>query len=122
LPGPELSSHLAACDLLIQPYPDGASSRRSSLMAGLSHGVPILTTSGRLSESLWGESGAVAIVPAGDQSALLTSARKLIDFAEERSRLATAGLRLYEKRFDWPQVVTALMKVDALNTSEKRGS
>src|SRR5579871_6637805 len=65
----ELSSHLAACDLLIQPYPDGASSRRSSLMAGISHGVPVVTTSGHLSELLWSESGAVAIAPAGDRSA-----------------------------------------------------
>ena len=55
LPSGELSPHLAACDLLIQPYPDGASSRRSSLMAGISHGVPVVTTSGHLSESLWSE-------------------------------------------------------------------
>ena len=41
LPSSELSAYLAACDLLIQPYPDGASSRRSSLMAGISHGVPV---------------------------------------------------------------------------------
>ena len=31
----EVSAHLAACDLLLQPYPDGASCRRTSLMSGL---------------------------------------------------------------------------------------
>lgn len=108
LPGPELSSHLAACDLLIQPYPDGASSRRSSLMAGLSHGVPVLTTSGHLTESLWKDSSAVGIVPAGDRKALITSARTLIDSTEERYRLAAAGLRLYKERFDWPHTVKTL--------------
>jgi len=104
----ELSPHLAACDLLIQPYPDGASSRRSSLMAGIAHGVPVLTTSGHLSESLWTDSGAVAIAPAGDRFALMNSARRLIDSPEERARLGEAGLRLYEERFDWPLIIAAL--------------
>jgi glycosyltransferase involved in cell wall biosynthesis len=108
LPSGELSPHLAACDLLIQPYPDGASSRRSSLMAGISHGVPVVTTSGHLSESLWTESGAVAIAPARDRSAFMSSVRGLIQSQEERARLGAAGLRLYQQNFDWPLVVAAL--------------
>jgi glycosyltransferase involved in cell wall biosynthesis len=113
LPSGELSAHLAACDLLIQPYPDGASSRRSSLMAGISHGVPVVTTSGHLSESLWSESRAVAIAPAGDRSALMNSAQRLIQYPEERARVGAAGLRLYQQKFDWPLVVAAL--TDAAN-------
>ena len=108
LPSGELSPHLAACDLLIQPYPDGASSRRSSLMAGISHGVPVVTTSGHLSESLWSESGAVAIAPAGDRSAFVNAAQRLIKSPEERARLGAAGSRLYQQKFDWPLVVAAL--------------
>ena len=38
LPAGEVSAHLAACDLLLQPYPDGASCRRTSLMSGLAWG------------------------------------------------------------------------------------
>jgi glycosyltransferase involved in cell wall biosynthesis len=108
LPSTELSPHLAACHLLIQPYPDGASSRRSSLMAGISHGVPVLTTFGHLSEPLWSDSGAVAIAPVRDRIALMNSARRLIDSPEERARLGSAGLHLYQERFDWALVVTAL--------------
>ena len=108
LPSSELSPYLAACDLLIQPYPDGASSRRSSLMAGISHGVPVATTFGHLSESLWHESGAVAIAPAGDRSAFVNAAQRLIQYPEERARLGAAGLRLYHQTFDWPLVVAAL--------------
>ncbi len=104
----ELSAHLSACDLLIQPYPDGASSRRSSLMAGISHGVPVVTTSGHLSELLWSESGAVAIAPAGDRSAFVNAAQRLIKSPEERARLSAAGSRLYQQKFDWPLVVAAL--------------
>jgi hypothetical protein len=47
----ETSLHLQACDLAIQFYPDGASTRRTSLMAALLNGTATITTSGRLTES-----------------------------------------------------------------------
>ena len=63
LPEPELAAHLAACDLLVQPYPDGVSGRRTSLMGGLALGIPVVTTEGALTEPLWRETGAVALAP-----------------------------------------------------------
>lgn len=46
--GPEaLSYHLQAADVALQPYPDGADTRRTSLMACLANGVPTVTTRGR---------------------------------------------------------------------------
>ncbi|HLH05690.1 MAG TPA: glycosyltransferase family 4 protein [Terriglobales bacterium] len=103
-----LSAHLAACDLLIQPYPDGASSRRTSLMAGIAHGIPVVTTLGHLSEPLWLETAAVAMAPAADVMALTKLACNLIESTEQREQLAEAGLRLYRERFDFEHVVTAL--------------
>ena len=49
-----MAAHLRACDLLLQPYPDGVSSRRGSVMAGLAnrraggyqHGAPLRATRG----------------------------------------------------------------------------
>ncbi|HEX6369974.1 MAG TPA: glycosyltransferase [Longimicrobium sp.] len=50
--GPEaLSYHLQAADVAIQPYPDGADTRRTSLMACLANGVPTATTQGRFTDS-----------------------------------------------------------------------
>ena len=42
-----LADHIGACDLLVQPYPDGISSRRTSAMAGLALGIPVVTTTGQ---------------------------------------------------------------------------
>lgn len=50
--GPEaVSYHLQASDVAIQPYPDGADTRRTTLMACLANGVPTVTTSGRFTDS-----------------------------------------------------------------------
>lgn len=47
LPPEAVSLHLQAADLAIQPYPDGADTRRTTLMACLANGIPTVTTRGR---------------------------------------------------------------------------
>jgi glycosyltransferase involved in cell wall biosynthesis len=108
LSGEDLSCHVAACDLFIQPYPDGVSTRRTSFMASLSHGKPIITTTGSLSEPLWAETGALALAPQGDVEAFVSLVRRLRNDAGERSRMGRAAQRLYQERFDISYTITAL--------------
>ena len=104
----ELSHHLSACDVLIQPYPDGVSSRRTTVMAALEHGRAVVTTSGPLTESIWESSRAVALAPAGDTEAFLRSLTRLMTSNEERIRLGDAAGELYRSRFDMLHVVDLL--------------
>jgi glycosyltransferase involved in cell wall biosynthesis len=103
-----LSAHLQACDLLVQPYPDGASSRRTTLMAALAHGVPVATTTGRLSEPIWQVTHAVRCAPAGDAAALVSMAAELARDAELRREMSSAARALYQDRFNLSHVVDAL--------------
>ncbi|HEX7313455.1 MAG TPA: glycosyltransferase family 4 protein [Pyrinomonadaceae bacterium] len=105
-----LSRHLAACDLLLQPYPDGVSARRTSVMAGLAHGLAVVTTKGALTEELWEESGAVALAPAGDEGALLDEVKRLLATPADRARLCVAARGLYRECFDVSHTVAALRR------------
>jgi glycosyltransferase involved in cell wall biosynthesis len=105
---PRLSLHLGACDLLIQPYPDGVTSRRTSMMAALAHGRPTVTTSGPFTESIWESSGAAILTPAGDTEAFVESARRLIENADARASLGAAGRACYQRNFDIEHVVEML--------------
>ena len=109
LPARELSVTLQACDVLVQPYVDGASSRRTTLMAALAHGVPVVTTEGRLSEPIWRESKAVGLVAAGHPTAAADALLALCADAAERSRLAAAGRTLYEDHFDLSHTLRTLV-------------
>ncbi|MBV8129428.1 MAG: glycosyltransferase family 4 protein [Planctomycetaceae bacterium] len=108
LSAPLIAEHLRACDLVIQPYPDGASSRRGSLMAALANGVPVVTTIGALSEPVWSE-GAVAAAPVGDAEQLARLALDLLDRPERLAELGLAGQRLYQDQFALRHTVAALL-------------
>jgi glycosyltransferase involved in cell wall biosynthesis len=104
----DISRYLGACDLMLQPYADGASTRRTSLMATLAHGCPVVTTSGVFTEALWRQSGAVDLVATGDLAATRTALLQLMDDAAERARMGAAAGALYAERFDIAHTIAAL--------------
>jgi glycosyltransferase involved in cell wall biosynthesis len=108
LPADETSIHLQACDLLVQPYPDGLSSRRGSLMAGLAHGVATVSNLGRLSEPVWERTGCVALAAAPDPAALTAAAAPLLASAEARAALGSAARATYRRHFAVERTAEAL--------------
>jgi glycosyltransferase involved in cell wall biosynthesis len=109
----DVSLHIAACDVMLQPYPDGVSTRRTTAMAALSHGVPLITTRGWLTEPLWNESGAAVLVDVGDPSALAREAARLLRSPADLARLSANGRSLYESRFALVHTIDALRAAEA---------
>jgi hypothetical protein len=103
-----LSRHLQACDLMLQPYADGVSCRRTSFMAGLAHGKAIVTTAGPSTESFWAGSGTAVIVATDDAQALADAGALLLADTEKRRCLGIAAARLYRERFTVENTVSAL--------------
>jgi len=108
----EASLHLLACDLMLQPFVEGVTTRRTSVMAALLHGVPTVTTSGRLTEPLWRQTGAVALAPAADPTALAAVASALLADPTARERLGAAGEAAYDRLFDVRHTIAALRRTD----------
>jgi glycosyltransferase involved in cell wall biosynthesis len=98
--GAELSAVIRNCDLMIQPYPDGISGRRSSAMAALSHGVPLVTTAGALTEDLWRKTNAARLVPFGVVQPFVDAANELLANHFNRKVMGLSARRLYLDRFD----------------------
>src|SRR5437762_13793027 len=85
--GAELSVWVRKCDMMIQPYPDGVSGRRTTAMVALSHGLPIVTTAGPLTEELWAQSSAAALVPVGDAPGFLAAVNALLADEQKRNQM-----------------------------------
>ena len=83
--------------------------QRTTLLAALANGVPVVTTIGDLSEPVWAE-GAVAAAPAGDAERLVRLALDLLDSPQSAAELGRAGRRLYEERFAIRHTVAALLE------------
>lgn len=104
----EVSQHIRACTVMMQPYVDGISSRRTSAMAALAHGVPIVTTEGPLSEPVWRESGAVVLVPAGDADGFAKAVASVASDPVRQRDLSRRGAELYDSRFHIRHTIAAL--------------
>jgi glycosyltransferase involved in cell wall biosynthesis len=103
-----LANHLAVCDVLIQPYAEGATTRRGSLFAGLALGVPTVTTLGPLSEDLWAASDAALFAPPNDVAAMVALAETALADPQLRADLGARARALYQSRFDVARTVEAL--------------
>lgn len=90
---------LSACDLMLQLYPDGACTRRTTLTAALAHGRPVLTTIGPATESIWQESRAIALAP-NDDASIAQQLDNLIVAPSLRKSYTEAAAALYRERFD----------------------
>jgi glycosyltransferase involved in cell wall biosynthesis len=104
----DLSFHVSACDVLMQPYPDGVTSRRTTVMAALSHGRPVVTTSGPLTESFWKSSNAVVLAGVEDADAFVSSVLGLLDNPTKRTQIAECARELYQSQFDIERIVCRL--------------
>jgi len=108
-----LALHVAACDVLVQPYPDGISSRRTTAMAALRLGVPLITTRGHLTEPLWNETCAVRMHEVHRLGDMANDVRDLLHDSDARAGLASAGRDLYGCMFDVNLSVAALTQPKA---------
>ncbi len=108
LPPAALSASIASCDVLVQPYPDGVSSRRTTAMAALAHARPLVSTRGHLTEPLWDETGAASLSDVADVAGFVADATRLLGDAEARRALGARGLAVYDARFALCHVVAAL--------------
>lgn len=114
LPTEDVSRCLRASDVLLLSFSDGVSTRRTTLMAGLAHEVPIVAVRGVSTDPiLVDHPEAIALTPVGDREAF---ARTVVDITRDPEwlrNMGSAGRRLYESHFDWPVTAERLVNLFA---------
>ncbi|MDJ0752990.1 MAG: glycosyltransferase [Ardenticatenaceae bacterium] len=95
----KLSQYLHLVDVVVLPYDDGASLRRTTLLNALAHGRPIIST-GDLSPA-----AGVVVVPPQDASALAKAVDRLLANEVERHQLAEQAAQSAAV-FDWTTIAS----------------
>ncbi len=99
----DISLRLHASDVLLLPFTDGVSSRRTTLMAGLAHGVPVVGLRGRSTDHIFLErTEALRLTPFGDTHEFAREVAGVCADENALRALGEAGRRLYRAEFDWP--------------------
>lgn len=92
-----LAETIAGCDAALQPYPDGVTTRRTTVMSALALGVPVVSNLGPLSDRCWQGGKPIALLapnPNTDQLACLLE--ELLDRPPaDRARLGQCGREWY---------------------------
>ena len=103
-----LSAHIQACDLMLQPFPDGVDTSRTSVMVGLSHGRPVATTIGSATETVWRQTGCVSLCPGDRPDVMAETVGHLLDDEAGLEALAKTGARTYQERFSLTCCIASL--------------
>jgi glycosyltransferase involved in cell wall biosynthesis len=103
----EVSVNLQACDVVVQPYPDGVTTRRTSVMAALANGRAVVTCDGPLTESIWRDSGCVSL--ASSVGRVADATRDLLANPATRAALEARASATYAARFDLRHTIEMLL-------------
>ncbi len=101
----EVSANLLAADAVVMPYRDGVSFRRTTLIAALRHGCPVVSTfpadPSAIPEIQLGQT--MLLAPPRQAAALAQSIALLADNIPLRQQLAHQAKQLGQQ-FDWSQI------------------
>ena len=103
-----VAEHLMCADVVFQPFPDGISSRRGSAMAALALGLPIITTTGNLTEPIWRDKELVVFADVRNQSELQNALHMWSEDTPQRRALMERAKKGYEAHFSWDRIAEIL--------------
>lgn len=104
-----VAAHLRACDVMVLPFADGVSTRRTTVMAAMCNGVPLVTNAGHLTENFWKTVECVRTVPTPDPRSIVAAIRLTLSMTPaERCAQGRLAADFYQSRFSIRRVVDRL--------------
>lgn len=106
-----VSAHLLAADIAILPFSDGASLRRTSLLAVLAHRLPVVSTLGPTTATdELNENHGLRLVPVEDEGALAKAILELARNDAVRDTLAARASQ-FASTFSWANIAAQALSV-----------
>jgi glycosyltransferase involved in cell wall biosynthesis len=107
-PADEVSRTLQAADVLALPFIDGVSERRTTFMAGLDHGLPVVSTFGHGTGPALREANFLRGADNRSAEEFIRLTLELLADEPQRAVLGEAGRAAYLERYDWPVTIARI--------------
>jgi glycosyltransferase involved in cell wall biosynthesis len=117
----KVSRWMQSVDLLAAPFDDGVSTRRTSVIAAMSHGIPTITTAGHLTDEDFYEKSPLLISPldAAQFAEMVVEASKDL----KRLRESRGEIReFFKAHFRWKSIVEGLISPSAVPDNLKKSA
>ncbi len=106
----EAAGLLGCVDVMSLPFRDGASLRRTSLIAAWANGIPVVTTDAAVPVDWLRHDPPAAVSPSGGPESLALTIEQVMENPAYREVLRARGLE-FAARFTWPSVVAQTLDV-----------
>lgn len=96
-----LSAHLQGSDIFLMPHLGGVSAKRSTLMAAMAHGLPVIGTRGEMTDPFWSHVRGVALFP---EKAVEDFAERVVALCRDdvlRRSMGSQNLEYFGKHLTW---------------------
>ncbi len=109
----QLSRYLSAIDIYVHTAGVGASTRSTSLVSALAHGLAAVAYRGPETSNAFVDGGNILLVQPGDSRSLTEGVRRLIDDPILKARVATGASVLYVDALTWESIARQLLRAAA---------
>jgi glycosyltransferase involved in cell wall biosynthesis len=116
----EVARLLAGADIFVAPYAGGVSTRRTTLMAALQHGLPVVGTFGSATDALLAGSRALVLSSEDEPDGFARATLGLALDSDSRRDRGHAARRLYDDHFSWPVIAADLIAALSLGKAPDR--
>ncbi|MCM2277955.1 MAG: glycosyltransferase family 4 protein [Oligoflexia bacterium] len=103
------SAWMRRAEVVLAPFVDGISTRRSSVMTALAHGKAVVTTRGVHTDPSVGWDRFTALAGADDPEGFARSAAELLADGARAAELGRAALARYEELFSWETIARGML-------------
>lgn len=105
-----ISALLQEADIFLVPHSCGLTAKRSTLIAGLQHGLPVVGTKGYMTDTFWNEVPGVTLVPMSKPKDFYRAVLNLCTNPMLRQKHGQSNLACYQKQFTWEAITDIFLK------------
>jgi glycosyltransferase involved in cell wall biosynthesis len=104
-----VSAELLGASIGLAPYVNGASTRRTTFVSMLQHGLPVVGLDGGATSETLRASGAIAFSPEGDPESFVRQLVAVMGDRDRRMTMSRAAEHLFEAHLSWPCIARSYL-------------